>query len=769
MGVWDYIKVFRKRIWLLIFVTVVISTAVAVVTVNLPDVYQARSRLLVEKVRPGISGAQDFFTGSRDRWFTTQTKILSSRMLVEAAAERVGYEDVPDLADEPDPIEALGKRLKVMGVEGSGLIDVSAEGSDPKFIRDFVNALVDEYRRFASAFRRETSARLLRELNNQIESVKKDAEAKHRAIARFKKDQNLGLIDEQRRIAFSDLDKITAAATSARLSRMKALTDYNAIRELNDLPPVWVDPARVSGGVDIMQKVLDDALAQKGTGEETSEAPAEDTGDAPATQETAGEATSPEEEVAEETPAEEPAKEPAADSKEDERERKARTAMLLTLREEVDHLRNEILSIDRHLDALANKYTAEVMDELPEVKELRRRRARKTEELDEKQQLLAQQDTEMQLYMAEAIFCRTFMHEGQLLQDRNTHAVMVRAMSNKITELEVFEKEEEILTKVLDSLLENFRGLNMSQETTTDIIRIMSVAKTPIEPFKPNRPANIAMGVFVGLILGGLLCIVVEMSERRLIWTPGDVLRNLGMQTIGFVPNAEDEVSGFRDTALSAVSYPKGGLAEAGRKIGVRLWSDRRRKGGMSVMATSCTPAEGKTTVLTNVAAALAQSGHRVVMVDADVRRPRLHGVFEIPMEKGLLDFLEETQSLDEILKQTFVKNIRLITAGRVEGRPFTLSDAGRFTQLLEELRAQADVILVDASPILGVSEVGVMSREVDETLLVIEAGRVPKSVAVRGVEMIIDLGGKVAGVVLSNVRYSKGDYHYYSRHYVSS
>ena len=757
MGVWEYVKVFRKRIWLLIFVTVVTSTVVAVVTVNLPDVYRARSRLLVEKVTPGIVGTQDFMAGSRDRWFTTQTKILSSRSLVEAAAERVGYQDVPDLADEPDPIDELGKRLKVMGVEGSGLIDVSAEGSDPEFLRDFVNALVDEYRRWASTFRRDTSTRLLRELTNQIESVKKDAEAKHRAIARFKKDQNLGLIDEQRRIAFSELDKITQAATSARLVRIRALTDYNAIRELNELPAVWLDPAGIRGNVDTMQNVLDDVLAQKGTAADASKGEA---GGGPASQEA---------NAAEETPEGGTANKGADDSKEDTRETKARTALFLTLREEVTQLRDEVLSIDRALDSFSNKYTAEVMEGLAEVKELRRRRAEKAEELEAKQRLLAEQDAQTQLYMAESIFRKMFMHEAQLIQDRTAHALVLRALNDKITELEVFQKEEEILTKVLDSLLENFRRLNMSQETTTDVIRIMSVAKTPVEPFKPNRPANIAMGVFMGLILGGLLCIVVEMSERRLIWTPGDVLRNLGMQTIGFVPNAEDEVSGFRDTALSAVNYPRGSLAESGRKIGVRLWADRRRKGGMSVLVTSCTPAEGKTTVLTNVAAALAQSGHRIVMIDADIRRPRLHGVFDVPMEKGLLDYLEHTLSLDEILKQTFVKNVMLVTAGRVEGRPFSLSDAGRFAQLIEEVREQADVILIDASPILGVSEVGIMAREVDETLLVVEAGRVPKSVAVRGVEMIIDLGGKVAGVVLSNVRYSKGDYHYYSRHYVST
>ena len=195
MTVWDYVRVIRTRFWLLLFVTVFVSTVVAIVTVNLPPTFRARSRVLLEKVQPTIVGVRDFMSAPRTRWFQTQIRIISGRTLVEKAAERVGYKEVQELADEKDPIGVLQQRLKVTPIQGSGLVDVSAEGEDPAFLRDFVNALVDEYKSFAANFRRETSRRLLQDVNNQIETVKKEVEAKRDAIVRYKMENKLGLIE----------------------------------------------------------------------------------------------------------------------------------------------------------------------------------------------------------------------------------------------------------------------------------------------------------------------------------------------------------------------------------------------------------------------------------------------------------------------------------------------------------------------------------------------------------------------------------------------
>ncbi|MFH0964317.1 MAG: CpsD/CapB family tyrosine-protein kinase, partial [Planctomycetota bacterium] len=267
--------------------------------------------------------------------------------------------------------------------------------------------------------------------------------------------------------------------------------------------------------------------------------------------------------------------------------------------------------------------------------------------------------------------------------------------------------------------------------------------------------------------LGGLLCVAVEASDVRLVWTPSDVRSALGQPTIGFVPNAEDEVVGFRETCQAAAKRPHGSMAEAARKIGVRLWADRgEEEGGVMVLVTSCTPAEGKTTVLSNVAVTLAQSGHKVVVVDADLRKPSLHLIYDLPLEKGLADYLDGETTAEAIIKPTGVEGVYVVTSGRVEMSPYTVTELDRFRGLMTTLRGQADVVLVDTSPILGVSEVGLLARAMDEVILVVESGKVRKTVAARAMEMLRELNVKITGVVLSNVRYSKGDYFYYARYY---
>ncbi|MFH0964464.1 MAG: Wzz/FepE/Etk N-terminal domain-containing protein, partial [Planctomycetota bacterium] len=510
LSAWDYLRVFRKRFWLLLLVTVVVSTVVTVVTVRLPPIYRATSRLLVVHSRPTGLETDDVMITRPQQWFETQIQIMSSRSLVENAANRLGYKNLPEFADgkDKDAIATLQRRLIVTG-GGGDLVDVSAEGEDRQFVKDFVNALVDEYMRLNQSLVREASRRRLGELNNQIEALRDELEAKAKIIAQFKRENNLGLIDQQMRIAFERLEALTRAATQARLYRLTAETEYNGVRRLNKLSPVEVPDADAGGDTETLSKALE-LLGQRTKGGVTAEEDGVTTPKATAS-----------------APAQE---EPFT---------------MLTLREDMGQLRREILEIGVRLEDYRTKWTPLKYESEPIVLQLKEQLSAKQDELERKLGLLGAQDAESQLRLAESMFERGLSHEAKLVRDLGRQTVVVRDLNEKMNMLELHVKEEDNLRRMLDYLTDRAKRLNISVGSIADDITVISPAGLPLKPVKPNRPANIAMGIFLGLFLGGLLCVAVEASDVRLVWTPSDVRSALGQPTIGFVPNAEDEVVGF--------------------------------------------------------------------------------------------------------------------------------------------------------------------------------------------------------------------------------
>jgi len=377
------------------------------------------------------------------------------------------------------------------------------------------------------------------------------------------------------------------------------------------------------------------------------------------------------------------------------------------------------------------------------------------------------------LRLAESAYVSSLSHEAKLTKSLEGQTVVVRDLSAKKNELDVQEKEERNLSNMLDDARDRFRRLNISAGQVADDVEIISSAETPALPFKPNRALYVAMGVFVGLLLGGFCGVGLDVEEKRKISTVKDVSDALSASTIGFIPNIDDQATGFLETCQASAKHPHGAMAEAARKVGIRLWrralalrDGKEKSGGVAVLVTSCTPEEGKTTILANVAVTLAQSGHKVAVIDADLRKPNVHRVFAVPIEDGLTDYLKDSRQAEALLKPTAVDDLAVLTRGGARMSSFTVDTIDRFEELLNKLKQKVDVVMIDTAPILGVSDVGLLARLADEVIFVLEAGKLRKTIAARGMSILRDMGAKVTGVVLSNVRYSKGDYFYYARYY---
>jgi capsular exopolysaccharide synthesis family protein len=189
-----------------------------------------------------------------------------------------------------------------------------------------------------------------------------------------------------------------------------------------------------------------------------------------------------------------------------------------------------------------------------------------------------------------------------------------------------------------------------------------------------------------------------------------------------------------------------------------------------SILVTSSTPSEGKSTTVANLGAVMAQAGLKTVIVDADLRRPIQHQLFEVPNLGGLTDLLC-SPDLEEssYLKKTKLENLYLIPSGVIPPNPSELLGSQRMAQLTIKLSELADVIIYDSPPALTVTDAVVLSNRVDGVVLVVEAGRTRRDAAQRAIASLQQAGANLLGGLLNRVSSKRGGYYYYYHHYYPS
>ena len=216
-------------------------------------------------------------------------------------------------------------------------------------------------------------------------------------------------------------------------------------------------------------------------------------------------------------------------------------------------------------------------------------------------------------------------------------------------------------------------------------------------------------------------------------------------------------------TTLITVSQPRSPVSEAYRTLRTSiqfLGLDRDLK---TIMITSASPDEGKSTTLANLAVTFAEAGREVIAVDCDLRRPSLHRLFDVPNDRGLSKAISEDTPLEDVLLATTIQHLRVLPSGLVPPNPSEVLGSQRMNRVIEGLRALADIILFDAPPTIAVTDAAVLGVKVDGVLLVVSAGKTKRDHALKAKDLLEKVNAKVLGVVLNNVKFDGSLYQYYS------
>lgn len=403
----------------------------------------------------------------------------------------------------------------------------------------------------------------------------------------------------------------------------------------------------------------------------------------------------------------------------------------------------------------------------------------------------------------------TVLHrESMLTNAYEQAAVQVSNRDDKAVRYNMLKREVDSERQLYETLLQKVGEVGLAAAMRTSTILVVDPAIPPVNPYSPNAPADLGVGFCSGAALGVVFALLRVRSDRTLR-APGEATVHLQLREIGVIPSMRKRrlLSGnserkrakhvlkvkFSQDADGAGSPLKNGIVEIvpppGRSIALATWlrvpemveavtatmnslifADQYSADGRVIVVTSPEVGDGKTTVVANLAIAMAQIGRRVVLIDGDLRKPQMHLIFGEPPEYGLDAILEEdgaVTNLSQSVRETKIKNLWVIPTSPVREGISRKLHSLRMRSLLKELRKEFDVILIDSPPMQHISDARVLGWLADGVLLVFRAGKTTREAALAVHDCLTQDGIQVLGTILNDWNPRRGDrYSAYSAYF---
>lgn len=333
-------------------------------------------------------------------------------------------------------------------------------------------------------------------------------------------------------------------------------------------------------------------------------------------------------------------------------------------------------------------------------------------------------------------------------------------------------RDVEVSTTLYTNLVNTAQQLRVSKAGTVGDVRIIDAAAVASEPVGMKTPVKIAISALLGLLVS-LGIVWLKRSLRVVIEDPEVIESQLGLPVYATIPHSEDEVVLFsrarkgKHGELLAVSKPEDDAIESLRGLRTTIHFALMDASHNSILITGSSPGLGKSFISKNLGAVLAQAGARVLIIDADLRRGHINKEFGLRREVGVSEYVAGTVKLEDIVKPTAVPNLWVVTTGQIPPNPSELLMHLRFEQMLQQLGEQFDTLIIDAPPILAVSDAAIIGRLTGATLMVARAGHHPVSELEQAVKRLNHAGVHVKGFVFNDLNTDRQRYRYGYKGYV--
>ena len=445
----------------------------------------------------------------------------------------------------------------------------------------------------------------------------------------------------------------------------------------------------------------------------------------------------------------------------------------------IQGLRNEHAKIEAEYYNLLKIYTPEY----PKMKSLKSQMDAITNRTSE--------ETAKIIQSSELDYRNALKKEDNLTKALNSQKQKVLSFQGPTASYEVLRREVDVNKGLYNSLLQRLNEVSVSVSNKASNIQILDKAIFPKEPFKPNLPFNVVLALFFGLTGGIGLTFLVEYFDSSVKDTD-DIEKKADLPTLGIIPNIEEareavtsskksmiqhEVKPQQSNLPIVVDYKQTNpVIEAFRSIGAFILLSSSEKPPKTILITGPGQKIGKTSVTINLAKAMRERLGSGILIDADLRRPRLHAAFQLDNTVGLSSVLSGNIEFDSsngrLIKSTGISGLSVITSGPIPPNPSELLGSSKILEIIYALQSLYEFIIIDSPPVIGLPDSIYLSKVVDGTVLVVRAGETPLKALRETKRVFRDINAKILGVILNGVKQSDlkyGAYNYYHSAYYSS
>jgi polysaccharide biosynthesis transport protein len=421
-------------------------------------------------------------------------------------------------------------------------------------------------------------------------------------------------------------------------------------------------------------------------------------------------------------------------------------------------MRTQIMTAEQNIEDLSKKYGKKHPSMIKAEEELKILQQRKNQEIN---RIIASIKNEYELARA---------NESSLRSAVSSTRSEAINLNEKYVQYGVLAREAETNKQLYDALMKGVKEQSVTGELQNVRIWVIEKAKKPGAPVKPKKLMNVLLGLVVGLFGGIGLAFFFEYLDNT-IKSPEEIEAKLGLPVLGIVPVMESTEENIEEIIMKD---PQNVVSESYKTLRTAIMLSSANRPPKNILITSMGPEEGKTVTSVNLSLTIARSGYSVLLIDGDLRKPRVHSIFGLNNLSGLSTFLAgATNDIETVFKQP-ATNLTVIPSGPPPPNPSELLGSARMNELMRILNDKFDVIIWDSPPLLTVTDSLILSKILDGTIIVTRAGKTTYEVVRRGIRSMKgrrtgDMESHVLGIVINALDLKKSDYYYNYYNYYSS